>query len=71
MLLCLVWSLLWLQKQQIYCNVTVLFVEIMVVTATVVIMKCYCVVFEVYCCNKNISYNSMELGFVWSKLWLV
>ena len=38
-LLCFVWSLLWLQKQQIQCNDTVQFVEVIVVTATVCI---YC-----------------------------
>jgi len=49
MVLCLVYSLLWLQKQKIKCNGTVLCEEFNVVTTTVDIVQCYCVVSLVYC----------------------
>jgi len=50
MVLCCVWSLLWLQQQYIYCNGTVLCVEFIMVTATLHIVQCYCVLCGVYCC---------------------
>ena len=55
MLLCFVLCLLWLQQQQISVNGTVLCVEFIVVTATVDIVQCYCVMCGVYCGYSNIN----------------
>ena len=46
MLLCCVWRSLWLQQHYLYCNVTELCVEFIVVTATVNIVQSYYVVLE-------------------------
>ena len=44
--LCCVCNLLWLRQQKIQCNGNVFFPEIIVVTSTVDIVQCYCVVLE-------------------------
>ena len=49
MLVCCVWSLLWLQQQQLYCIVTVFSVEFIVVTESVDIVQWYCDVCGDYC----------------------
>jgi len=48
----------------------VLGVEFIVVTATVDIVQCYCVLFGVYCGYSNSRYSGMLLCCVWSLLWL-
>jgi len=64
------WSLFWLQQQKVQCKGTVLFVEIIVVTATVDIVKRYSLVLGVYCGYSNSSYSAMLLSFVCRYLWL-
>ena len=69
MILCCVWSLLCLQQHQIWCNVTVLCLEIFVVGANVVILQYYC--FYGVCFGySNSRYSAKFLCFVWRLLWL-
>jgi len=41
-----------------------------VVTSTVDIVQCYCVLSAVYCGYSNSRYSAMVLFFVWSLFWL-
>ena len=68
MVLCWVWRNSWLQQQKKQCNDTVLFLDFIVVTATVDIVHCSFVLCGVYCGYRNSRYSSMLLCCVWSLL---
>ena len=70
MVLCCVWSLLWLEEQKLLCSGTVLSVEFIVITATVDIVQLFCVVCEVYCGYSNSSFSAIVLCCVWCLLLL-
>jgi len=70
MILCFVWRLLWLHQQKIWGIITVLCVEIIVVTEPLNIVKCYCFVCGVYCGYSNSRYRAMVLCCEWRLFWL-